>query len=252
MKLKILTFNIRFDTPSDGINYQPNRFGRIKDLLVSASPDIIGFQETKEMARKWLNENLPNYTVLGCGRTEGFKNEGVTMAFKRDLFDVVSFNTEWLSLEPEVPNSTYGGDQSIYPRVLQTALLVPRDGSEAFVFANVHLDHIGKDARKLGAAQTLRRLLAQPYKFILTGDFNALPDDGSIELITKCSVRSINDITASLGGTFHDYGRRTTPSKIDYIFTDFDSYENVHIIEDKPVDGVYYSDHYAIAADIEI
>ena len=252
MKVKIFSFNIRYDNLLDGINHLPNRLGRIRELLEKESPDLIGFQETRDMARKWLNENLKDYTILGCGRLKGFAGEGVTLAFKRDLFDVVNFETQWLSLEPTVPESTYGGDQSPCPRVLQTALLVPRDGSDPFVFANVHLDHQGSDARKLGAMQTMQKILAQPYRFILTGDFNATPNDGSIALICDCKVRSIKDITNGLGGTFHNFGQEKEPDKIDYIFTDFERYENVHIVEDTHPEGVYYTDHYVVSADIEI
>lgn len=252
MKLKVFSFNIRMDNSNDGVNYLPCRFERIKELIESESPDIIGFQETREMARKWLNETLTEYTVLGCGRLKGFAGEGVSIAFKRSLFDVVSFETEWLSLVPTAPESTYGGDQSGCPRVLQTALLVPRDGAQPFVLANVHLDHVGEDAKKFGAIQTLQRLLSKPYKFILTGDFNAFPESPSVELIKSCALRDIKDVTEGLGGTFHDWGRRECCPKIDYIFTDFEKYGNVRIIEDTHPSGVYYTDHFVVSAEIEI
>lgn len=251
MKIKIFSFNMRMDEPKDGINYLPNRFERIKELIESEAPDIIGFQETREMAREWLCENLKDYTVLGCGRYRAFRGEGVTMAFKSSLFDLVSFETEWLSLEPAVPASMYGGDQCC-PRVLQTAHLVPRDGSEPFVFANVHLDHKGEDAKKFGAMQTMQKLLSKPYKFILTGDFNSLPEEGVVTFIKDCKARSIKDITAELGGTFHNYGKAEKLEKIDYIFTDHEKYENVRLIEDNHPGGIYYTDHYIVSADIEI
>lgn len=252
MKIKVFSFNIRTDTSTDGINHLPNRLGRIKELIDAEQPHIIGFQETREMARKWLSESFSDYTILGCGRLKGFTGEGVTLAYKKTEFDIVNFGTEWLSLQPGVPESFYGGDQSSCPRVLQYALLAPRSGEDAFVFANVHLDHQGKDARKLGAMQTMQRLLSMPYKFILTGDFNAAPDDGSIALIRDCSVRKVYDITEGLGGTFHNWGQKEVPSKIDYIFTDYDKYENAHIIADEHPGGVYYTDHYVVSAEIEI
>ncbi|MBR3967168.1 MAG: endonuclease/exonuclease/phosphatase family protein [Clostridia bacterium] len=252
MKIKVFSFNIRMDNTNDGINYFPHRTDRIKELIDRENPDLIGFQETREMARKWLSENLKEYTLLGCGRLKGFKGEGVTLAYKRDKFDLFSYNTEWLSTEPAVPESTYGGDQSPCPRVLQYATLIPRDGTEPFAFFNVHLDHIGKDAKKFGSMQTLQRILAQPYRFILTGDFNALPDDGAITLIKNCKSRKITDISEGLGGSFHDWGKREDFTKIDYIFTDFEKYENVHLVRDEHPNGVYYTDHYIVSAEIEI
>ena len=252
MKIKVFSFNLRCENIEDGINNLPNRTGRILELLNREKPDIIGFQETKEMARAWLSANLGDYTILGCGRLKGFVGEGITIAYRRDKFDIFSFNTEWLSVSPSVQESTYGGDQSECPRVLQYATLIPLDGSEPFAFFNVHLDHIGKEARKFGAMQTLQRILEQPYRFILTGDFNCGPDEGAITIIKECNARKIKDLSDGLGLTFHGWGKSDDHPRIDYIFSDFEQYENVHIIEDEHPGGIYYTDHYIVSAEIEI
>ena len=101
----------------------------------------------------------------------------------------------------------------------------------------------------------LQDICSHERQFLLTGDFNARPASTEIRMITECKSRCITDLTASLDGTFHDYGRRTGENspKIDYIFaSDEFSLLSVKKIDDTPASGVYYSDHYAVIADVEI
>ncbi len=254
MKIKVFSFNLRTDTTYDEINYLPNRIPRIKELISSEKPDIIGFQEVREMGREFLTEALSDYTVLGCGRYEDYRREGLSIAYRKDKFDIISLETDWLSLTPGIPASTYGGDQSECPRTVQTAVLLPREGGEPFTFCNVHLDHIGIDARRAGAVQVLQKILSKPFKFILTGDFNAVPDEKTITCIKDCNVRRITDITDGIKRTFHAYGKcdADSPFKIDYIFTDMERFENVHLIEDTHPGGIYYTDHYIVSGEIEL
>ena len=44
-KLKVLSFNLRYNNPNDGENSWLNRSELVKNFLWSESPDIIGFQE---------------------------------------------------------------------------------------------------------------------------------------------------------------------------------------------------------------
>ena len=91
-------------------------------------------------------------------------------------------------------------------------------------------------------------------KFVLTGDFNAEPNSPEIKLITSAlSYRGAIDCTDDLEPTFHAFGKLKEEErvKIDYIFTD-GKCENAYIVEDIPVNGQYYSDHYAICAYIEL
>ena len=87
-------------------------------------------------------------------------------------------------------------------------------------------------------------------KYIITGDFNALPDTPEINFIVNAGAA---DATAALGGTFHAFGQRKDKIKIDYVFTNapFDLNES-YVVEDNPADGVYISDHNPVCAFIEI
>jgi len=71
MGLKICSFNIRYDNPNDGINSFENR----KDLILREFPkyeaDVVGFQEVLPHMRDWLEESMPDYTVVGTGRAAG-------------------------------------------------------------------------------------------------------------------------------------------------------------------------------------
>ena len=54
-------------------------------------------------------------------------------------------------------------------------------------------------------------------------------------------------------GTFHGFGRvpEDRREKIDYIFTD-GVCQNAYVVPDTPVEGQYYSDHFAVCAEISL
>ncbi|CAN0430076.1 unnamed protein product, partial [Phaeothamnion confervicola] len=43
--LKVMTYNLRLDTPDDGINQWPTRTDKVVALITKHNPDIIGVQE---------------------------------------------------------------------------------------------------------------------------------------------------------------------------------------------------------------
>lgn len=252
-QLKIMSFNLRVDNTGDGINSFTNRFDRVVDVLEKEKPDLIGFQEVTDSMRARLRDHLPGYTVQGCGREKNYHGESMLIAYRKDVVELISLENIWLSPTPSIPGSSFCGDQSGCPRMFTAALIKHNDVALPFYFINTHLDHVGKDARYLGAMQLVQYISAHREYFVLTGDFNATPEAREIKLITEAlTYRGTVDCTADLGGTFHGFGRllpdRTV--KIDYIFTDA-SCVNSYVVEDIPVDGQYYSDHNAVCAMIE-
>lgn len=244
VKLKVCTFNLRTPVKSDGINYFPNRTGRILETIRNEKPDLIGFQEVADMTRKWLREALTDYIVVGCGREKNLTGESMVIAYRRDCFDMISMETFWLSTAPDLPGSTYGTDQSSCPRCSTAVVLKHDEATKPFLFINTHLDHKGQQARMFGAIQILQYVSKQKLPFVLTGDMNAWPNTPEIQAFISCKDRTIVDVTANITGTFHAFGTRPTMSKIDYIFTDLltDPAE-AYAVEDIPVDGLYISDH---------
>lgn len=112
------------------------------------------------------------------------------LGYRTGVCELLALENRWLSPTPDVPGSTFGGDQSSCPRMV-TAVLLRHNGSEQpFRFLNTHLDHVGAQARYLGAMEIVQRIADWREPFVLTGDFNATPDAPEIRLITAALGRA--------------------------------------------------------------
>ena len=253
MKLKIMTFNIRCRVKGDGINIFENRAPKLLSAIFEELPDIIGFQEVTDYQRDFLRENLSDkYTVLGCGREANYRGEAVCIAFLKNLFELVSFDTFWLSDTPEIAGSRYEAlDQSIYPRIASHAELVAKELDAPLHFFNTHLDHSGKKAQLHGIRAIIEKISDTNGNFILTGDFNARPNSEVIAEINDQKYFDCIDATKAITHTFHGFGRFESDYKIDYIFTNGAS-DSSYIVERPSDDGIFISDHHPVCATIEI
>lgn len=250
MQVQVMTFNIRYDTKDDGINCFDGRKALVKAFLDREKPDVIGFQEVVPHVRAWLCENLPDYTVLGMGRNADYSGESVSIAFRKDKFDLVEFHQFWLSDTPDVPGSRYLLDQSACPRISVQASLVSRAEGKVFTFANTHLDHVGKYAQVCGASLLMNKLLSgQKYPFVLTGDFNATPKQEAIRAIK--AIKGVRDLTAGVKGTtYHGYGK-VDNAKIDYIFSNRPAVKDSLTVHKDCENGIWISDHYPISVTVD-
>ena len=251
--ISVMSFNMRNSFAKDGINAFENRKPRISETLNGYSPDLVGFQEITPVMREWLVATFPQYYMVGAGRNADYSGECSLVAFKKDLFDLISCDTVMLSSTPHVMGSRYeGSDQSNCPRAYTRALLKHRTVESPICFYNVHTDHEGNVARILASQQMLQDMASHGYPFLLTGDLNATPEAMSIKMLSENTVRPMTDVTASLGNTFHGYGK-AEGIKIDYIFASPEfAATSCERVEDHPVEGVYISDHYPVVATLEI
>lgn len=255
VKIKVMSFNMRVRSDKDGNNMFDFRREKILNMLNREKPDLIGFQEITDVMLVWLKSNLTDYYILGHGRNESYKGEGIPIAFRKDVFDLHAFSEEWLSLAPQTPKSVIKGlDQSVYPRVMSRAELVHKESTEPIAFFNMHTDHRGETARIVENAFLLRAIQASPFKFIATGDFNARPDAPSICMITATAdTLGTVDATSHIKGSFHGFKGDVGDCKIDYIFTNLQTNpEDSYAVADDDSCGHYYSDHNAVCAFLEI
>lgn len=251
-KISVMSFNLRCAVKIDGVNYFEERTPRILAMLEKEKPDVIGFQEVTPSMHQWLCGALTGYTVVGCGRGADYRDESMTVAYRRDKLSLLSLEQFWLSPTPEVPGSRFQGDQSTCPRMAALLRLALIGTDSTVTFCNTHLDHHGPKARYLGMMEIMQRLSPLPAPVVLVGDMNATPEAAEIKVVGEAlGGRGMRDVTAEAGGTFHGYGQVTPPAKIDYIFTDAPA-EDCRVIPDEGKDGLYYSDHFAIAATLTV
>lgn len=246
--MKIVTFNIRCDYGQDGDNNFCFRKPLILEKLRQERPDIICFQEVLPHVAVWLKEALPEYYVIGCGRSEVLEDEQAAIAYRRDSMNLIQMETYWLSERPYEPASRYP-DQSICPRVTTEAVFQELATKQVFRVANTHLDHEGPLARQQGLRQIMTKLgeaaLFSQAPAIVTGDMNAEPD--SREMAVMKEYPGYVDVTAGIGITYHGYMRTEQPCCIDYIFAKGFVCDSVVKWTDQR-DGVFLSDHYPVCA----
>lgn len=256
--LKAVTFNLRCSWKGDGVNSFVHRAGLIWEKLKEESPDVIAFQEVVPESLELLKLLMPGYVFLGQGREVRFGGEGLYTAVKNSTVSPVGFDTFWIAPDPFDPKSKFE-DQSNCPRICVAALLRHLATGRLFYVYNVHLDHVGCQARIKGMDCVLKRMAKDAEKrnapALLMGDFNDTPDS---VVVRRCSFFKdvpLVDATKNIPCTFHNFGRDNSGiEKIDYIFHTKDLCGRVTGISawKDVLNGIYLSDHYPVCVNLDL
>jgi endonuclease/exonuclease/phosphatase family metal-dependent hydrolase len=245
-QVKVMTYNIRLDTPVDSINQWPKRTQKVFDLIRKYDPDILGIQEAIHHQLMDLIKNLPEYDYVGVGRDDGkTKGEYSAILFKKERFTVQQQGTFWLSETPEVPGSK-SWDAAI-TRVASWAKLKDKKTKKDFLSINTHFDHIGTEARRhsAGLLKTKANELGKNLPVIITGDFNCTRSDPPYSTIMNPDgIKLIDPLPGEPIGTFCGFKVNGIECRaIDYLFcTEHWTASDYKVITDN--DGKYYpSDH---------
>lgn len=253
--VKVMSYNIRLDTPQDSINQWPKRTHKVYALIKKYDPDLIGLQEVLHHQLMDLLKNLPAYTYIGVGRDDGkTKGEYSAILYKKDRFEARHQNTFWLSETPAVAGSK-SWDAAI-TRVASWGTFKDLKSNKEFLMINTHFDHIGKEARKNSAALLKQKAseIAKDYPLIITGDFNCTrEEDPYSTIMNPTGIRLIDPAPINPPGTFCSFKVNSMICKgIDYIFhSPAWKSEAYQVIEDN--DGKYYpSDHLPVMVRLAI
>lgn len=254
--INVITYNIRYNTPNDGINAWPNRYKMVGGLLRFHDAEIIGLQEALYKQIREIQQQIPQMKRIGVGRDDGKEaGEFSPILFDSTKFKLIDFGWFWLSETPEKPG--WGWDAK-YNRICTWAKLKPQKGKEFMVF-NTHLDHQGDVAREESAKLIIRKieeLNTKKLPVILMGDFNLTPDKAPIKFIMK-HLQDSNAITEQPAygpkGTFNGFDFNSTlPERIDYIFVNNKVVVNKYAVLTDSKDNRYPSDHLPVFVNIKL
>jgi endonuclease/exonuclease/phosphatase family metal-dependent hydrolase len=259
---RVVTYNIRYDNPSDGPNIWPNRREAMVAYLREAKADLIGMQEVLPQQRDYLAEQLDDFAVYSVGRDDGEKGEATPIFYRKDRFDLLEKGTFWLSDTPDTIGSK-GWDADL-PRVASWLKLRDKQAHRPLLVVNTHFDHRGPAARVASSKLLVKKIGelagsgADALPVVLTGDFNCTARQAPYEVLApKADVagRLLDAHFATrephAGGDSTSNGfREVRPgAKIDFIFVR-DLEVLSHRIDDPRVKGRFVSDHQPVAAEL--
>lgn len=260
--INVLSFNIRMDTPVDKENQWTFRKDYAADLIAFYEADLVGAQEVLHHQLTDLLERLPEFSYVGVGREDGkTKGEYAPILYRKDRFDVVRHGDFWLAEDMNAVGVK--GWDAACERVATWAVLKDKNTGKEFFMLNTHLDHMGKVARHEGASLVLQQVndLSGGLPSIVTGDFNARPDDDPILVLTNPDdsrhlqrTRLLSKLVYGPEWTFHNFGKSPLEKRgwIDYIFVkgNFDVLRHGVLTDTK--DHLYPSDHCPILTTLTI
>ena len=224
--IKVISYNIRLSTKSDGDNWWENRKQASINMINEEKPTVFGLQEALPVQVEYLAENLPEYAYIGVGRDDGQqRGEYSPLFFKKDRFDVLDSNTFWLSQYPD--SVGFVGWDGACCRIATWAKLKDKKNGQVFMAVNTHFDHVGVEAQKNGALLIIDKIkeIVGDQPAVLTGDFNVTDDSEAYATITSNEfvLKDAQKIAKTVEGvshTYHGFGKIPAEKckKIDFIF----------------------------------
>lgn len=262
MTVRIMTFNIRLNTPQDGKNRWSERRDLALEVVRRFDGDFIGLQEALPDQLGDLRKALPEFRAIGRSReADANRGEACPILYRRERWrlDPEQHGTFWLSDTPEKPGSITWGNACT--RIVTWGRFVNvRSGHGLYVY-NTHFDHVSDPSRLKSAALVSQRVADRknPDPVVLTGDFNCGPASPAIRyLVDPTSDSPVHWVdtfrelhpNAANSGTFHAFRGGTQDEKIDYILI-FPSAEvrSSEIVRDHRGDR-YPSDHFPVTAEV--
>ena len=261
--LRVMTFNLRYDTPSDEGNAWPHRRDWVAALIRFHAPDALGVQEALAHMLTDLDARLPGFARVGVGRADGRAGgEFSAILYRTDRLELLDSGTFWLSPTPEVAGSK-GWDAAI-ERIATWARFRDRRTGCRHVHLNTHFDHVGEQARQESARLIRRRIaaLASGMPVVVTGDLNADPASAPYRILTRDTVGDATPPLRDALAASRDahYGPTSTWTafraiepgrRIDYVLVSPQVRVLKHAILPDSWDDRFPSDHLPVLAAIE-
>lgn len=255
--MNIITYNIRYNTPSDKENAWSNRREDVMKLLKFHKADIFSVQEALYDQIMDLKDGMSGFDYVGVGRDDGNINgEFSAIYYNSNRYALIENGTFWLSETPQIPSKSW---DAALNRICTWARLKEKETRKTFYIFNTHFDHIGVKARKESALLILKKIdeiSGRKDPVILTGDFNLKPEEKPLVLIRQ-KLKDSRQITATIPqgpvGTFNDFDFASKlENRIDYIFVNKMVDVRKYSVLTDSRNNRYPSDHLPVLVEIQL
>ena len=261
--LNVMSWNIRYDNPRDGLNAWQNRKDRVAETVKTQGVDIAGLQEVLVGQLNDLKERLPDMASYGVGRDDGeARGEFAPILFRRTRFELLDKSTFWLS---RTPNKIGSRDwDAVITRIASWVKLKDRRTKRIFYVINTHFDHRGREARVESAALLVRQVRDKfsDHPVILTGDFNATPDSTPYKTLVGVAEAGEPVLGDALhrsakkpegpNSTWNGFRSVVENRRIDFVFVNDSVHVLRHWILDDQRDGRFASDHLPVLTTLDL
>lgn len=257
MNLVLVSSNIRFNNPDDGVNSWPYRRSILSELLLTHDPHIIATQEGRKDQLKEFEEILENYTLIDHHRDWITERMYPSFFVKKGQFRILSSQDHWLSETPNLAGSLSFG--SAFPRLMTSLHVRPVNSNEELMIINTHLDHIKAQTRLEQIkvlTQELKNLKKDHLKLIIMGDFNDGPESEIRSYLLNHFPR-LQDTWSVFNpheeSSHHSFlGSNPSGSRIDWILVDRSMGIESCFLEKNSINGKYPSDHFPVVCKIKL
>jgi len=256
-QLTVLSFNIRYDNPNDGVDAWPNRSEWVSSIIDSSSASVVGLQEVLEHQLADILSHTNRFAFVGVGRDDGLSaGEFSPVLYDSTTWEIDAWETKWLSSNPSVVG--IAGWDAALPRIATVVDFRNVSTGQPLRVINTHFDHRGEIAR-LESAKLIAQWATQVAgPVVVLGDFNFEDSQPPYaEMVSGQDSEGLLDSAALLGGssapTFLGFdATNTSGPRIDYVFCNQAllpvSYETLS----PSRDGRFPSDHAPVRVNLKL
>ncbi len=249
--VRIMSFNVLCYGNEE--HFWTTRQEAVALAVKTVAPDSFGVQEAHKEWMDVLAALLPDYAYVGVGRDDGVDDgEFSAVFYLKNKYKAEESETFWISETPDVPSRSW---ETACTRICTWAKLVNIETGESYVHMNTHLDHVSELARVNGVKMIKEKAASfGEIPVVCTGDFNVVQDtDCYVDMVSgnMGDARKLAESTTDKF-TFHAFKPDKVHSIIDFVFIDRNTVKAIKFdVLDTQLCGNYYSDHYAVYADLE-
>lgn len=284
--IRLITHNIRFSTAEPFEGEQPwcvRRYRIAGELRFNTTHNEETFVCLQEALHdqiydilRSLNVDGDEWNYIGVGRDDGREaGEYSPILYRPRVWKMLECKTIWLSETPEKPSKSWDA-ASI--RILTVGKFQHCRSKRVIIAMNTHLDDQGPKSRLEAAKIIAQQISSESYEanhvdlpLFLAGDFNSETNmEAYCYLKEHSPMADLHDLVTpneryGHRDTFTGFGHENVPPvRIDFLFIRNDRtgdgdtlnpgdqwiVRNYGVLENKFDDGVYCSDHRAVAADL--